>query len=721
MDPVNVHGATPPPAPLSMPVQDLTTAPPARFQRQPFTTLLARLLTFGGALGVTAYAAYQMFLIISVSEVTRLQWLLLVLFVITFGWIALAATSSLAGLFFGRPARRAPADAVPQGRTVLLMPVYNEDAAATCAALCSMANALIAQDRHHNFEIFIISDSNQPDVWVQETAAVNHLRRKLNGTIPVWYRRRHRNTARKAGNVQDFVVRWGGRYDYMIVLDADSLISAETLCFMVSEMDVDPDCGILQTLPRLYGGKTLFARLQQFAGALYGPVVARGITAWQGDDGNYWGHNAIIRVEAFARAAGLPVMPGPRPFGGAILSHDFVEAALIRRAGWTVRKMPGQPGSWEESPPTLLDSATRDRRWAQGNIQHLGVIPTKGMRWPNRAHMLIGVMSYLASPLWLVMMAVGLVISGQIATQSFQYFTEEVQLFPNWPVFDSRRMVTLFIFTMTVLVTPKLIGFISGLVRRDIRTAMGPVRLFLSVFTELFFSVLFAPIFMMIHTRQIGEILRGKDSGWATQQRDTSATDWGLLIRRHWFETLTGCAVTAGLIWMRNPLLYWMLPIVIGLVLAIPLSALSGSKWLGARLARSGILLIPEEAVPPSEVKDKNAQLEEFTEQLATIRLEHLVSDADARALHFKLVHEPPAAERGKPNLPATSARLKINDALSVEEALEWLDTDERLAILSDESLFALLGRLPANPSTDSRDRAQHAATVVPFPRAEQV
>src|SRR5690606_34677949 len=158
---------------------------------------------------------------------------------------------------------------------------------------------------HHvekHFEIFIISDSTDPDVWIQETAAVDHLRRRLRGRMQVWYRRRYHNTARKAGNVEDFVTRWGARYDYMVVLDADSLIAANTLCFMVREMEADSRLGILQTVPRLFAGKTLFARLQQFAGALYGPIVARGITAWQGDDGNYWGHNAIIRVQAFAQA-----------------------------------------------------------------------------------------------------------------------------------------------------------------------------------------------------------------------------------------------------------------------------------------------------------------------------------------------------------------------------------------------------------------------------------
>lgn len=687
-----IKTGTPPLAPLAMPAQDLKKAPGVRFRWQPLSTFLARVITFGGALALTVYAAHQMYLIISLTAVTRMQWLLLVLFVITFAWIALAAAGSVAGLLFGHPRRnggRTPEGT--RGKTVLLMPVYNEDPACTCAALCAMADALIARQQNDHFEIFIISDSTNPDVWVQETAAVTHLRQQLQGRMAVWYRRRYFNTARKAGNVQDFVVRWGARYDYMVVLDADSLIAAQTLEFMVEEMDADPNCGILQTLPRLYAGKTLFARLQQFAGAVYGPVVAHAITAWQGDDGNYWGHNAIIRTQAFASAAGLPVMPGPRPFGGEILSHDFVEAALIRRAGWSVRMAPAQPGSWEESPPTLLDSAIRDRRWAQGNMQHLGVIPTRGMRWPNRMHMIIGVMSYLASPLWMAMMTVGLLISGQIATQNFEYFTEEFQLFPNWPVFDSQRMIDLFIFTMVILLLPKILGYLLGLFRRDIRSGMGPIRLTLSALVELLFSILFAPIFMMLHSTQLWEILSGKDSGWSTQQRDVKGTDWRLLFARHWFHTLSGVALTAALIWLKNPLLYWMLPTVVGLILSIPLSALSGSKRFGNFLAWFGLLRIPEEAHPPAEMCERERYLQLFSEAVSPVTVETLLSDASLAEHHFLLAGSLPKPERGKPDMDVVCARLKLSDALSWAEATSWLNRREMMAALTDRQLFMLL------------------------------
>ncbi|MEX2468483.1 MAG: glucans biosynthesis glucosyltransferase MdoH, partial [Pseudohongiellaceae bacterium] len=440
---------TPPAAPLPMPTQVLSRQPGRRFASQDSSPLMARLLVFGGSLALLMVASYQMYLTLPLNEATLAAgvvspwmmgslWLLLALFSITFGWVALTAMAALAGFLYGQDRYRAAPDAALQSKTVLLMPVYNEDPVSAAGALAAMAEELGDLGVAEHFEIFVLSDTVNPDILSSEAAAVACLRERLAGIMPVWYRRRQQNTARKAGNIRDFVSRWGERYDYMVVLDADSLMAGSTLATLVREMDADPRAGILQTLPRLYGGETLYARLQQFAGVIYGPVFARGLNAWQGLDGNYWGHNAILRVRAMAESAGLPRMPGPGPFGGEILSHDFVEAALIRRAGWTVRMLPGLPGSWEECPPTLLDAAVRDRRWAQGNVQHLAVIRAQGLRWPNRAHMLMGIMNYVTSPIWLALVVVGLLLS----TQLYQ---------PSELLFDAESMLGVFLVTMLLL------------------------------------------------------------------------------------------------------------------------------------------------------------------------------------------------------------------------------------------------------------------------------
>lgn len=611
----------PPASPLAMPTQTLARDPKAQTASRNPSSSLARLFTFGGALILTIAASQQMYLVLPLDEVvdaaspitfwlTPLLWSLLGFFTLTFGWISLSATAAVAGLFH-RSLRRAEPDAPLRGKTVLLMPIYNEDAASACAALAAIGEDLKRVGEQKHFEIVVLSDTDTPDILATEMSAVRYLRDHLSGIMPVWYRRREQNTDRKAGNICDFIKRWGSGYDYMVVLDADSLMAGETLTTLAREMDADPSAGILQTLPRLYGGETLFARLQQFAGIAYGPIFARGLSAWQGHDGNYWGHNAIVRTRAFAASAGLPTLRGPRPFGGEVRSHDFVEAALIRRAGWTVRMLPELAGSWEECPPTLLDAAVRDRRWAQGNVQHLAVVPARGLRWPNRVHMLMGVMNYLTSLLWLAMVTVGLVLSTQFALQA-QVFAEVAT---SW--FDSERMIELFILTMALLLLPKMLGLVGGLLRPTRGGGAGRFRFFLSALLELVFSILHAPIFMLIHSRHLWEIARGQDSGWSAQRRHGGSAQWRQLLARHGGHTVMGLLVLALLLWLPSVLLYWMQPIVIGLIMAIPLSALSGSASAGRWLAQRGLLGIPEELAPPGIVKRRQALLESCTATLA--------------------------------------------------------------------------------------------------------
>lgn len=692
----------PPLAELAMPAQNLRRHTRERSPGAPsLKTLLARLVTFGGALALTIYATREMVAVVSVGGVSTLQWAMVVLFAATFGWISIAAAAAVSGVLFGGVRLRGQDGPDPEHRTALVMPIYNENPASSFAALEAMAEGLL----HHGatgFELFVLSDTNNPDIWVRETAAFHSLRETLGDRMQVWYRRRSDNAGRKVGNLHDFVTRWGGRYDYMIVLDADSILSAETLLVMVREMAADSGLGLLQTVPRLAGGKTLYARLQQFAGRVYGPIVARGIASWQGDDGNYWGHNAIVRVGAFASAAGLPSLPGRKPFGGAILSHDFVEAALLRRAGWAVRMLPTQDGSWEDSPPSLLDAAARDRRWAQGNIQHLAVIGSRGFTLSNRMHMAIGVMSYLASPIWFLLIAAGLATAAQIATVQYEYFTDEMSLFPRWPLFDSERMLNLFIVAMVTLLLPKILGVLRMLVDRELMRVVNPVRVVLGAVAETVLSALYAPIVMMMQVRQVSEILWGQDSGWATQTRKRARTPWATLLRRHWLQTVAGVAVSVVLVYVSLPLFLWMSPALVGLVLALPLSAVSGSVALANGLGFLGLLTVPEEIETPRVIALRDeieARLESVVDGVTIMRL---VEDDRARQRHFGGVLPRPAATRGHPDVMMLTARVKLGDAHTVAEALGWLTPPERLAVLGDRELFQMLVRLakPEAPGT---------------------
>jgi membrane glycosyltransferase len=700
--------SVPPQAELEMPAQNLRRYVRERRLGWPsFKTLLARLVTFGGALALTVYATLEMIAVVSVGIVSVLQWAMVGLFAITFAWIALTAAAAISGVLFGGVRLRASADTRVEQRTALVMPVYNESPAGTFAALLAMAEELVERNAA-GFEVFVLSDTTRPDVYIKETAAYHVLREKLGDRMRVWYRRRADNVGRKVGNIHDFVTNWGGRYDFMIVLDADSLLAPDTLVTLAREMAADPNLGLLQTVPRLAGGRTLFARLQQFAGRVYGPIVARGMASWQGNDGNYWGHNAIIRVRAFAAAAGLPLLPGKKPFGGAILSHDFVEAALLRRAGWSVRMLPTLGGSWEDSPPSLLDVAARDRRWAQGNIQHLAVIWSQGFTWSNRVHMAIGVMSYLASPLWFALIVVGLGTAGHIATVQFEYFTEELALFPRWPLFDSERMIRLFVIAMATLLAPKILGVLRSLFDRELLLKVNPLRVVLGAAAETILSALYAPIMMMMQVRQVSEILIGQDSGWATQSRKHARTPWGTLFRRHWLQTLSGIVVSVVLLYVSLPLFLWMSPALLGLVLALPLSAASGSVVLAKVTRFFGFLTIPEEVNVPRVIALRDEAEARLEELLDGVTIERLLSDEIARQRHFAAVQPRPPATRGHPDVMFITARAKLGDAHTAAEALSWLSQPERLAVLGDRDLFHVLVRL-VNPDVPDRPALRSA------------
>ena len=485
--------AMPPEKPLAMPVQALSHWSRAE-ERAPAASdpyrapWLARLFVFAGAAALTAYGAYEMYQVVSVSRTTVLQWLLLFLFTVNFSWIALAFTSGLLGFvsLLRGPRRLPPLPETLRSRTAVVMPVYNELTARTFAALEAMREEIEATGLGEHFDYFVLSDSTDPDAWIAEERAFLAWRQELGADARVYYRHRPKNHHRKAGNIADFVTRWGGAYDHMLVLDADSLMTGECIARLALAMEEDPDAGIIQTLPLIINRNTLFARAQQFAAKVYGPVVAAGLSVWSGRDGNYWGHNAIIRTRAFAAHCGLPDLPGRPPLGGHVLSHDFVEAALMRRAGYTVYMLHDLPGSYEESPPSLIDVATRDRRWCQGNLQHGRIIGARGLKLATRQHFATGIMSYLASPFWLFQLIVGIALVLQTTYIRPEYFSREFTLFPQWPRFDPERALALFGITMAVLLAPKFFGLVLMLLNAEgRRRAGGAVRLVASTVIEI--------------------------------------------------------------------------------------------------------------------------------------------------------------------------------------------------------------------------------------------
>jgi membrane glycosyltransferase len=631
--------------------------------------------------------------VVRFASMTVLQGLMIFFFAVSLAWIAFAAGSVLAGASKHRePTPPAPPD--DASLTALLMPIYNEDPVRTTSALQAMAEALAAIGANRQFEIVVISDSTNADAWVRETAAIDRLRKALAGIMPVWYRRRWRNIARKSGNVEDFVTRWGGRYAHMIVLDADSLIDAPTLERLVRMMHADPALGILQTAPQLIGARTFFGRLQQFAACVYGPVITHGLAAWSGNSGNYWGHNAIIRMSAFAANCGLPLLRGRKPFGGHILSHDFVEAALMRRGGYKVR-MTDCGGSWEESPPSLIDVAVRDRRWAQGNLQHLKIVTTAGLSFTSRLHLSIGIMSYLSSPLWLLMLAVGFALDIQSHLIRPEYFNHDFQLFPTWPRFDVELMMTLFWFSMVILMIPKTLGLIRALLSPRIRRGCGGViGVFASFLLETLLSALYAPILMLVQSRHVFEVFMGRDSGWKPQRRDSAGTSWRDAWEYHKRHLLLSCMAAAVIYLLSPSLLLWVSPALLGLLLSVPLSRASGSESLGRALQRVALLRTPEELEQPALVSRRKALIAAAA-PLPEDGLRYLARNREARLTHIDGNLPRPRDPRGQPDPHAFTAEQKLIDARSLEEVLQWLTPVERVEVAGDARLLNQLSLLP--------------------------
>jgi membrane glycosyltransferase len=537
-------------------------------------TALARLFVFSVAAFFSSYAVWEMHQVIGQGSATALQYVLLFLFGLTFVWIAFAAANALLGFVITKTnPEPSPRSLELISHTAITMPIHNEDTKRVFSSLARMADDLVRSAEASHFDLFVLSDTKNPDIAEREEKAIRSLRDRFRDQIAIYYRRREHTEGRKAGNIANFVQRWGGSYDFMIVLDADSYMTAESMIRLARVMQERPEAGLIQTAPKLINGKTLFARLQEFATDIYGPVLSRGLSLWYGSEGNYWGHNAIIRVRAFAAACGLPRLSGQKPFGGEIMSHDFIEAALLRRAGFGVYMFPDIDGSYEETPPTLSDHIARDRRWAQGNLQHSRILAAAGLHWLSRFHLVHGIMSYIASPLWLMFLATGIILSWEAKVFPPNYFPSDFALFPSWPRFDAERAMALLQFSIAVLLMPKLVGLLNGLIEQKIRLSYGGApTLILSAILETCFSALMAPILMLTQTRFVIDILRGKDSGWAAQKREVDRAALRDATKGYVSHAAVGLLLCIGTLLISVKVCLWLSPVWLGLILAIPIA-----------------------------------------------------------------------------------------------------------------------------------------------------
>lgn len=659
------------------------------------STVWEAFLFFSVTLGNTGVGTYLM-----ADYLWQLDWsasstFLLILFTVLFGYLAFGFSHAFFGFILRRfhlPYANMPRvdeeasrieDFEVHPRVAIIIPIYNEPVDRVFAGIRAIFDSVMRTSQADAFDFFILSDSNQPEQWIIEEAAWLNLLRDPAAQDRVFYRRRPENIAKKSGNVADFCRTWGDHYRYMIVLDADSIMKGETLTELYLRMESNPRVALIQTAPVLVNGESLFGRMQQFANRLYGPVFMEGLGFWQQGGGNFWGHNAIVRLRPFMEYCDLPELPGRKPFGGHILSHDFVEAGLLRRAGWEVWMAHNLEGSYEEAPQGIIESAQRDRRWCQGNLQHGMLLFARDLRGKTRVHLANGILGYVASPLWLIFMGIAFWRAYAMGSGSFLA-----------PV-ESSGGLTVLLMTFVLLYAPKVLCLIDLIFDKERRRGFGG---FLNAaggaFVETFFSALIAPVMMLFHTKFVIWNLIGRTVGWGAQRRGAQGTSWDEAFFAHGLHTLLGIGIgifTA----MTNPVLFWWLsPVLLGLWLSIPISVWTSRLEIGLLAKRNRLFFTPEESTPPIEVVEATTPPNE-PDHRRYRGITAAVLDPFLNAVHVSLLRRNrrrlmagqkvygASAAQSVPKSGESRVRRLLAEKL-LREGPHSLDTAETILVLSD-------------------------------------
>lgn len=641
----------------------------------------------------TLLGTYYMIAVLPYHGETKLEIGIAILFALLFGWVSIGFCLAVFGFIVRRiggdpySLLRRHGDAelarTELGSTAVVMPIYHESVERSMKGVRAVYRSLERTGHLKHFTFFILSDSRNPEVLLAEQAGWYELCLELGARGRIFYRRRPLNLRYKSGNIADFLRRWGRRYDYLLILDADSLVSGDTLVRMVRIMQREPQVGILQTNPAIINARSTFARVQQFANRAYGELLGAGLAALQLGDAAYWGHNALIRVAPFMRYCGLRALRGFGVFSGPVLSHDFVEAAYMGRAGYEVWLEPGLTESHEESPPSLVDELARDRRWAKGNIQHMWLLLFgRRIRFAHRLAFLNGILAYVSSPMWLAFLVLVSIETTRFVLWPVNYFPSTHQLFPLWPQWHPEWALRLAVSTVALLFVPKLLAladlFISGRVR-----AFGGLGVTAaSALVETVTSSLLAPIRMLAHSRFVVGALLNISLQWAGQNRSAEIS-WSGALATHGAGSVLG-VVWATLAFMLKPLFFfWTLPVSLPLVLGPLASVLLSRVKLGDQLSHMGLLVAPEERAGSPLLADLSRPLAGEVRLPGLSTFERAVIDPKMTSIHATLARPTRRGLRHK-HLCALRERCLNYGPRSLSES-------ERLCLINDrESLLWL-------------------------------
>ena len=576
--------------------------------------------------------------------------------------------------------------------TAVVMPIHNEDVSRVFQGLRIMYEAVQKTGHGAAFDFFILSDTNDLNGWIAEEKAWFELCKQVQGFGRIFYRKRRVLRHHKSGNIADFCRRWGAGYRYMIVLDADSVMTGDLFIRLARLMEHYPRVGIIQTTPRTVLGRSLFQRIEQFAAYVYRPIFATGENFWQMGSATYWGHNAIVRLKPFMRYCAMPELPEVGPLGTRILSHDTIEAALMQRAGYAVWQACDLEGSYEESPPNLLASLQRDRRWCHGNLQHAWFLFERGLKPVSRFNIFNGIMIYASAPLWLLSIILGLLVAMENGGGA------------GATVGGGLVPAILFASIMGLLLLPKALGAWI-LLRQPEKLALagGRAKVALGVAAETLYSPLLASILMLHYTRFVLASFSGGKVSWGRQLRsDDHEPDWSAWFGAHWRITAAAAASGAVVAWLAPLALLWLSPVLAGPLLAIPLSRLTASNRLGLKARMKGWFAIPEEQDPPTELKrigepfltpaNPFFRAREYAPDYGLLQA---VLDPYVNAIHVSLLRQ-----RKEGSQRTREFMAFLADRLLLEGPLALTIAEKKILLWDAESMLAMHQKLWSSPGS---------------------
>jgi membrane glycosyltransferase len=523
---------------------------------------------------------------------------LLALFAVTLPWMVAGFWNAMIGFLIMRFAADPVAAVVPianrvrgdepvTASTAILLCIRNELPDRMSRNLEPMLAGLDAAGLGDRFHLYVLSDTSDASIAAKEESRFHLLANRWRGRVAITYRRRAVNTGYKAGNIRAFCERWGGEHEFAVTLDADSFITADAILRLVRMMQADPRLGIIQGLVVGLPSTSAFARVFQFGMRLGMRSYTIGSAWWQGDCGPYWGHNAALRLRPFIAHCALPVLSANGTDDRHILSHDQIEAALMRAAGYDVRVLPEEDLGWEENPPTLIEFIRRDLRWCQGNMQYWRFLTLPGLKATSRYQLALAILMFIGSPAW-----IGMLILGTLSLA----FAEAPA-----DVIRADAGMALFACILVMWFSPKIASAIDILLRPEIRRDFGGAWRFVANYAiETTYSILLCPILWFGHTIFLSGLLFGREIGWIGQTRDDHAVPFALALHNLWPHTLLGCAALGTLVLTQPAAIPYALFLAGGPALAIPFAIMSAWPGAGSLFARVGIGRLPEETTPPA-------------------------------------------------------------------------------------------------------------------------